>query len=187
MIILNQLKMPCGTDSSCLKEKVLHRLRLAPGEIEDVKILRHSIDARKKPVLFDTYSVGVCLKKGTAREEATVNRLHDRNILFKIPLYYELPEALNGSALSASPVIVGSGPAGLFAALVLAQCGARPVILERGLSMAERTKKVESFFAGGPLDPDCNIQFGEGGAGTYSDGKLTTNVKDRSEEHTSEL
>ncbi len=179
MIILNQLKMPCGTDPSCLKEKVLHRLRLAQGEIEDVKILRHSIDARKKPVLFDTYSVGVCLKKGTAREEATVNRLHDRNILFRIPLSYELPEALNGSALSASPVIVGSGPAGLFAALVLAQCGARPVILERGLSMEERTKKVESFFAGGPLDPDCNIQFGEGGAGTYSDGKLTTNVKDK--------
>lgn len=180
MIVINQLKLPCGTGREQLQERALRRLRLSKQKIGTMAVLRHSIDARKKPQLFDIYSVGVTLKAGEEAERALTARLRDHNIVYQERVQYQeaVPDP-DAAPLTDRPVVVGSGPAGLFAALVLARAGYRPLVLERGGSMKERTDKVEAFFAGGDLDPECNIQFGEGGAGTYSDGKLTTNVKDK--------
>lgn len=177
MIRINQLKMPLGHTKEALLSQVGRRLRVHTEEIASLDIVKQSLDARKKPELHYSYVVNVCLKGGKSQEAKLVKRLRDRNILMHEEKAYELPPSGN-QPLNQPPVIIGTGPAGLFCGLMLARRGYRPLLLERGQDVDARKEAVEQFWKTGVLNPSSNVQFGEGGAGTFSDGKLNTLVKD---------
>lgn len=180
MIRINQLKAPLGHDRKALLEKAAKALRVPAAEIEILDIVKKSIDARKKPDIRYSYVVDVKLKKMDGRgEEKLVHKLKSRDICVREEKSYRLPKTGEG-ILDYPPVIVGTGPAGLFCGLILARKGYRPILLERGCDVDTRTRQVERFWDTGELDPSSNVQFGEGGAGTFSDGKLNTLVKDSS-------
>lgn len=173
MIKISQLKLPVEHTEEELMKKIQKFLKISPGEIKKTEILKRSLDARKKPLMY-SYQIGVYAE----REEQIVKRLNKKEVLLESLTEYHFPEqGLQG--LEIPPMIVGAGPAGLFCAYLLAKAGFRPILLERGDPAEERQKKVEEFWNSGILDPDSNVQFGEGGAGTFSDGKLNTLVKDR--------
>ena len=178
MIRINQLKMPLGHDRASLLEKAARVLRVPSGEIEKLTIVKQSVDARKKPDIWYSYVVDIGIRQaGLQKEEKLVRRLKDRNVAVHKEAPYRLPEP--GTNLMASrPVIIGTGPAGLFCGLMLARKGYMPILLERGEDVDARTDRVARFWETGQLDPSSNVQFGEGGAGTFSDGKLNTLVKD---------
>lgn len=146
-------------------------LKVEEQQVLELSLVRRAVDARRGKVCFScTADVKLKGDEGKAlRACAQARKLEQADLSPLIP---------GGKALVNRPVVVGSGPAGLFAALQLALEGYRPLILERGLPVKERRSKVEEFFGGGSLDTECNVQFGEGGAGTFSDGKLTTRIKD---------
>lgn len=153
------------------------RLRKKLGLGADVpftfRIVKESLDARQKNNIHFIYQI-LC----TVENEARVRKSMDKDCVEY--LEEALPEAAYGtSAMTCRPVVVGFGPSGIFCALTLAQAGFKPIVLEMGMDVVQRTRAVETFWAGGPLDPSCNVQFGEGGAGTFSDGKLTTRIKDQ--------
>ena len=176
MIRINQLKLPVGHTQEQLAARAAKKLRIRPEEIRTLAIRRQSLDARKKPELFFSYVVDAELAD-EARERQLVRRAGDRDVSIHEEKPYRLPKP--GTApLAHLPVIVGTGPAGLFCGLALARAGYRPVLLERGEAVDARTSRVNRFWREGVLDPDSNVQFGEGGAGTFSDGKLNTLVKD---------
>jgi uncharacterized FAD-dependent dehydrogenase len=178
MIRIEQVKMSISARPEELPGQICHILGIRPQELQDWEILRRSLDARKKPDLWYVYTLEakVSDEAGVLKRAQKNNRNRDR-IRLSERREYRLP-APGEQGMEAPPVIVGSGPAGLFCALVLAQNGYRPVLLERGGSVEERTEAVRGFWESGRLDPECNVQFGEGGAGTFSDGKLNTLVKD---------
>ncbi|MBR6325184.1 MAG: NAD(P)-binding protein, partial [Lachnospiraceae bacterium] len=178
MIRIEQVKMSISAGPEELPGQICHILGIRPQELQDWKILRRSLDARKKPDLWYVYTLEakVSGEAGVLKRAQKNNRNRDR-IRLSERREYRLPTP-GEQAMEAPPVIVGSGPAGLFCALVLARNGYRPVLLERGGSVEERTEAVRGFWESGRLDPECNVQFGEGGAGTFSDGKLNTLVKD---------
>lgn len=177
MITLSELRIPCGEPQSHIAEKAARQLHLKRGRIPGVQILRHSIDCRRKPDLMDVYTVAVEL---TDQEEASVLRRRIPHVSSYAPDVYTFPGPQPGAApMTERPVVIGAGPAGLFAAYMLALHGYSPLLLERGRAIEQRTADVEAFWRGGALNPSSNIQFGEGGAGTFSDGKLNTMVKDR--------
>lgn len=175
MIRISQLRLPVTHSREDLEKKIGKALRLSPEKIKSWRIVRQSIDARKKEGLLYIYTIDVNVPK----EEQIVRRAGGKDVQLCSEEPYRLPEPGN-AVLPFRPVIIGEGPAGLFCGLMLARAGYRPLILERGESVEVRTEKVEAFWNGGPLDPNSNVQFGEGGAGTFSDGKLNTLVKDRS-------
>ena len=176
MIRINQLKLPVGHTQEQLAARAAKKLRIRPEEIRTLAIRRQSLDARKKPELFFSYVVDAELAD-EARERQLVRRAGDRDVSIHEEKPYRLPKP--GTApLAHPPVIVGTGPAGLFCGLALARAGYRPVLLERGEAVDARTSRVNRFWREGVLAPDSNVQFGEGGAGTFSDGKLNTLVKD---------
>ncbi len=179
MLELSQLKLPCGTDRTMLESKIRKQLRLPAGAEMTYRITRHAVDARKKPVLWDVYTLQIQLSSQKA-EDRVLSKAGKAgtSLRRKEPVIYRFP-APEGDVLQHPPVVVGFGPAGIFAGLMLARAGYAPIILERGQCMEERTRSVETFWESGALDPDSNIQFGEGGAGTFSDGKLTSNVTDK--------
>ena len=178
MIRINQLKMPLGHDRAGLLEKAARVLRVPSGEIEKLTIVKQSVDARKKPDIWYSYVVDIGIRQaGLQKEEKLVRRLKDRNVAVHKEAPYRLPEP-GTECMAGRPVIIGTGPAGLFCGLMLARKGYMPILLERGEDVDARTDRVARFWETGQLDPSSNVQFGEGGAGTFSDGKLNTLVKD---------
>ena len=175
MIRINQIKFPVEHDESMLYQKIEKILKIRRSQIMQMQIVKKSIDARKKPDLQIVYSVNI-----TAENEAAIlKKCKDKNVMAICPKHYCLPEK-GSSPLTERPVIIGAGPAGLFAAYLLAMEGYRPHVIERGKTVEERTEDVLNFWNTGILDTASNVQFGEGGAGTFSDGKLNTLVKDPS-------
>ena len=155
-----------------LRAAAAKRLRVPEGALLSVELSRKSVDARKKDRVHFVCSVTV---EADADEGKLLRRAHDNSVRQAESYRYELP---GGPAPELPPVVAGFGPGGMFAGLILAQCGHRPVIIERGRPVEERQRSVEAFWERGELDPESNVQFGEGGAGAFSDGKLTTGTGD---------
>lgn len=173
MIQIQQLKLPITHGKVELEDKICKVLKITKEQMLSYRIAKQSIDARKKSEIGYVYTVEV----ETAIEQKVLKRIHDKNIRYTKKKEYQF--VVTGNQLLAHPpVIVGSGPAGLFCAYMLAKAGYAPIILERGKTVEERTKDVASFWKTGVLNTESNVQFGEGGAGTFSDGKLNTLVKD---------
>ena len=175
MIRINQMKLNIEHTSDDFERKILKTLCIKKEELQGFQIRKQSIDARKKPVLYYVYSVDV-----QVRDEAKVKKTVKNNkIQFQVkPDSYHF--AVKGTKeLTHRPVIIGTGPAGLFCGYMLAAHGYQPILLERGADVDQRTKDVEAFWENGQLNLSSNVQFGEGGAGTFSDGKLNTLVKDK--------
>ena len=172
MIRISQLKLPVDHGPEDLKRQAAKELKVPEERIESLAVSKKSIDARKKPVVY-VYTVDVELQG----EQKLLKRLRSRNAAPVKPVKYHFPQ-MGEERLEHRPVIVGTGPAGLFCGLMLARAGYRPLLLERGETARERKRTVDRFWKTGELVPDSNVQFGEGGAGTFSDGKLNTLVKD---------
>lgn len=172
MIRISQLKLPVGHDEKQLEKKI-SRLLKCPGIPFTYTIKKQSLDARNKNDKMFVYTVDVKIKG----EDKILKRVVNNNITLTKEKPYIFPEP-GTEALEHPPVIIGSGPAGLFCAWYLARAGYHPLVLERGEEADKRFVTVEKFWKDGVLDPDSNVQFGEGGAGTFSDGKLNTLVKD---------
>ena len=170
MIRIRDLILPLPHTESDLLYHAAQALRVKPSEIRSLTVFRRSLDARKKPELRRVYTVDVTLNSG---EGKLLRQNRNKKITRETPYVYTIPKKQS----TERPVIVGFGPAGMFAALVLAAAGLKPIVLERGEPAPERRKKVDAFWNGGALDPESNVQFGEGGAGTFSDGKLNTGTK----------
>ncbi len=174
MIQINQLKLQIPHSEEQLKKKIIKLLRIQKTDLLSFRIIKRSLDARKKPVLFYVYSVEADVKN----ESSLAKRIRNKNILFREPTPPYCCMSFGERRMAAPPVVVGSGPAGLFCAYALAKRGYRPILLERGKPVEERIRDVEEFWKTGHLDRNSNVQFGEGGAGTFSDGKLNTLVHD---------
>lgn len=178
MIRINQLKLPLGHDRQDMLFRVSKILGIPAAEIDTLNIVKQSIDARKKPDIFYSYVVDVTVRQtGGKKEEKLVHRLKNRDVSVQSQTEYRLPKPGTGELIH-PPVIIGTGPAGLFCGLMLARQGYCPILLERGEDVDARTERVARFWEDGELHADSNVQFGEGGAGTFSDGKLNTLVKD---------
>lgn len=178
MIQIRQLKIPATEEPATLDSYVASYLHISEAEIQSIHILKRSIDARKKPQIYYSYSVAVALAD-RAKSKVHKRFRNNDNVADYHEVFFSLPEH-GTETLSEPPVIIGMGPAGLFCGLLLAQAGYRPRIIERGSAVEQRQKDVDVFWSSGHLTPDSNVQFGEGGAGTFSDGKLNTLVRDKS-------
>ena len=176
MIRVNQVKLPVSHSEADLRKKTAKMMGVSADQIQSVELVRQSLDARKKPDLYYLYALDVAV---AGKEAAIVKRARSVNVQIRKEEAYRLPDP-GIEPLRERPVIVGFGPAGMFCGLMLARAGYRPLILERGLDADSRAKAVARYWTDGTLDPECNVQFGEGGAGTFSDGKLNTLVKDPS-------
>ena len=173
-IRINNISLSLDDDISLLKKKLAKKLRLRENQLGKYKIIKESLDARKKNNIKLNYAVEVNLEN----EEELVAKLKDNDVRIDTSKY-EPDFKIGTEELKHRPIVVGMGPAGLFAALFLARKGYKPLVIERGEDVDNRTKRVEKFWKTGELDNNSNVQFGEGGAGTFSDGKLTTRIKDR--------
>ncbi len=176
MLRVNQVKVRIEDNESVLRRKTAKILQIPEQEILSVKKVRQSIDARKKPEIFYTYSLDVAVKN----EDKVLRKCKGREntVSRSEQVKYAFPKSGTKQRKN-PPVIVGMGPAGLFCGYFLALHGYNPILLERGKFVEERQKDVEHFWEMGILQPGSNVQFGEGGAGTFSDGKLNTLVKDK--------
>ena len=174
MIRLHELRLPLEHAPEALPAAVARRLGIAPAAIRELRVFKRSHDARKKNALMFIYTVDV----QTDDEPHLLDQFADDPKIGRSPdmRYHFVAEA--PPVLPHRPVVVGFGPAGIFAALLLAQMGFRPIVLERGKAVRERTKDTWKLWRGHQLNPESNVQFGEGGAGTFSDGKLYSQVKD---------
>ncbi|GAB6189965.1 oxidoreductase [Marinitoga arctica] len=165
---INNLSLPIDHSISEIKLQISKKLNIPISDIKNIEIVKRSIDARKKhEMIYFVYSIDFDVDYDLS------------NIALRAPeKIYTLP--FHGSTpLKSKPIIVGTGPAGLFAGLILAEAGFEPIILERGKSVDERKRDVNNFWKNGILNEESNVQFGEGGAGTFSDGKLNTLIKDK--------
>ena len=174
MLRVSGLKLSIEDDSAKLVSLLLKKLSIKREDLMNYKIFKQSVDARQRDsMIFFNYTVDAALKN----EEAILKRLNGREVAAAPDMNYVYVRC-GLEKLKFRPVIVGSGPAGLFAGILLSDMGYRPLLLERGADVDTRVRAVRQFMKKGELDPECNIQFGEGGAGTFSDGKLTTLIRD---------
>ncbi len=173
MIRIQQLALPITHTQEQFVQKIAKALRVRTNEITKYKIRRQSVDARRKSDVSFVYTVDVSVRN----EKDVLHRVKGKQISQAVDIRYQFPQT-GEQLLPHPPVVIGSGPAGLFCAYLLAEHGFRPLIIERGKPVEVRTKEVENFWQENVLNPDTNVQFGEGGAGTFSDGKLNTLVKD---------
>ena len=176
MIRIRQLKVSIEKDTKYeLIKQIIKKIKIKETELLDMKISKKSLDARNKPNLFYIYEVDI---KVNNEEKVLEKNYKDKDIL-KTPIEEYIYPTKGDKKLNNKPIIVGSGPAGLFCAYLLAELGYNPIIIERGEPVEKRVKTVEDFWKTGVLNTESNVQFGEGGAGTFSDGKLNTLVKDK--------
>ena len=174
MLRLTDLKLPLDHADADLAAAVLERLRIGPKDLRGYSVFRRAVDARKRSAIALIYALDV-----DVRDEAAVlaRSNGDRNLSVAPDLSYRFVSQAPVAEVS-RPVVIGTGPCGLFAGLVLAQMGFRPILLERGKVVRERTKDTWGLWRRRELNPESNVQFGEGGAGTFSDGKLHSQIKD---------
>ncbi len=175
MIRINQLKLKPDHKDKDIEVKIRKILRLTEKDEFAYEIVKQSIDARKKPEVYYSYTVDVQIEK----EQTLIKRCKSNQVRLVTPVKYSFPKP-GKEKLNRRPVIIGTGPAGLFCGYMLALHGYQPILLEQGKDVDSRVAEVERFWETGELKTDCNVQFGEGGAGTFSDGKLNTLVKDKS-------
>ncbi|MGK5032504.1 NAD(P)/FAD-dependent oxidoreductase [Janthinobacterium sp. MDT1-19] len=178
MLRLNEVKLPLEHDEAALPAAILARLGIAAADLLGFTVVKRSYDARKRSAVVLIYSLHVDVKN----EAAVLARLqHDVHLMPAPDTDYKFVaggEQLAGHTNEPRPIVIGTGPCGLFVALILAQMGLRPLILERGKQVRERTVDTFGFWRKRELNPESNVQFGEGGAGTFSDGKLYSQIKD---------
>ena len=171
MIRITDLKIPLTYDLKLLEDIVAKRLGIEHRRIEHMDIAKRAVNSTDKQDIYFNMTVVVCV---SGDENEVIKRNRNKSISKELELSYNVPE----NKSKARPVVVGCGPAGMFAVLILSQAGARPILLERGLDVDSRRQRVLEFWQTGILDTNSNVQFGEGGAGAFSDGKLKTGLKD---------
>ena len=171
MIRIREIAMPPEHNPAQLGYEAARLLKVQNSKIRQLKIVRRSVDARKKPDVKVVYTIDVAVD---GNENKILKQSGCKRAAIAPVSYYKIPKT--NKKLEKRPVIVGFGPAGMFAGLILAMAGQKPLILERGADAQTRHEKVEKFWATGEMDEKTNVQFGEGGAGTFSDGKLNTGV-----------
>ena len=197
MILIQNLKLRIPHANERIREKAAAALMVRQEEIRSYTILRRSLDARKKPELFFIYTLEVEVKderkvlskasrNQKAKEQFSISdrvqyRFPEKNESVKETMDHDANESLKENEASnvLAPIVIGAGPAGLFCTYYLALAGLRPILIEQGKAVEDRRRDVEEFWHTGHLNPSSNVQFGEGGAGTFSDGKLNTLVKDK--------
>ncbi len=163
---INQVKLDVGEDHEALADAIRRKLKKPSLDISELEIVKESVDARRKPDIKLIYTVDF-----SCPQKLRLDKAEKRD-------YDGLEKEIPKDDSRERPVVVGFGPCGMFAAIILAEAGRRPIVIERGQPVEERVRTVERFWREGILDEESNVQFGEGGAGTFSDGKLTTGIKD---------
>ena len=171
MLRIRDIAMGPEQDVTALLFEAAKILRVSASEIQSVSLVRRSVDARKKPDVKFIYTVDVTLKSG---EGKILKKCGSKKVTPAPTERYKPPK--RQPEREKRPVVIGFGPAGMFATLILAQAGQRPIVLEQGEDAISRHEKVAAFWKNGTLDAKSNVQFGEGGAGTFSDGKLNTGI-----------
>ena len=174
MLRLTEIKLPLDHLPQDIQEAVITRLGIKPSELISCKVFRRAHDARRKSSIMLIYSLDVEVKNEAEMLKRFANKT-DVNLAPDMEYHFVVKAPEN---LSSRPIVIGAGPCGLFAALLLAQMGFRPIILERGKEVRERTKDTWKLWRESILNPESNVQYGEGGAGTFSDGKLYSQIKD---------
>ncbi|WP_438865584.1 NAD(P)/FAD-dependent oxidoreductase [Neptunicella sp.] len=175
MLRLTDIKLPLDHDEQALEQAILAKLCISPSQLVSFNLFKRGYDARNNKDIQLIYTLDV---EVTDQADLLARFAHDQQVRVTPDMQYKFVTQAPAE-LEHRPVVVGLGPCGLFAALILAQMGFKPIVLERGKAVRERTKDTFGFWRKQPLNPESNVQFGEGGAGTFSDGKLYSQVKDR--------
>jgi hypothetical protein len=176
MLRLTEIKLPLEHAENALQDAILHRLLITPADLAGFTVFKRSFDARKAAIM-QVYIVDVELASA-ALEAALLDQHAGNPHILPTPDMAYYPVGVAPTSLPLRPVVVGFGPCGIFAALVLAQMGFKPLVLERGTTVRQRTQDTWGLWRKNVLNPESNVQFGEGGAGTFSDGKLYSQIKD---------
>ena len=181
MLRITELRLPLAHGEGALRAAVLARLGLADVQLRELKVFRRAWDARKKSAVVLSYTVDIALAEGVDEAALLARLAGDRQVRAAPDTTYRFVGHAPADFAAPGrprPVVIGFGPCGIFAALLLAQMGLRPIVLERGKAVRERTQDTWGLWRRGVLDPQSNVQFGEGGAGTFSDGKLSSQISD---------